>query len=248
MLLDHYQTIADAIVHVFYPLAEVIIHDLATGKICFIAGNISKKKVGDPSVIAADIHIALFSSEKITYLKLENETLIKSIAIPIWQSEEIVALVCLIVDISLLQKFNDLMKYFLPNNISLSHDVLSKDDWQDKLLLAIHAFLNDRGLHFHSIHNSQEKESTFFLYQTKNFNEKKAAKEIPKVFQEFNDLFKKVLPENLSSNLENEKLEHVILKFLNEFLLKKGWNIVQLDEMQQQEIICYLYSKINISE
>ena len=34
------------------PLIEVIIHDLVSGKICYINGNLSKRKVGDSSLLA----------------------------------------------------------------------------------------------------------------------------------------------------------------------------------------------------
>lgn len=45
--LDNFRAIADAIATLFFPHAEVVLHDLRTQKIDHIANNLSKRAVGD---------------------------------------------------------------------------------------------------------------------------------------------------------------------------------------------------------
>lgn len=47
--LDNFRTIADAIATLFYPHAEVVLHDLRTQKVDYIANNLSKRVIGDDS-------------------------------------------------------------------------------------------------------------------------------------------------------------------------------------------------------
>src|SRR3990167_1194238 len=49
--LDNYRTIADAIATLFFPHAEVVLHDLRTQKVDYIANNISKRVIGDDAAL-----------------------------------------------------------------------------------------------------------------------------------------------------------------------------------------------------
>ena len=47
--LDNYRAISDAIATLFFPHAEVVLHDLRTQKVDYIANNLSKREIGDDS-------------------------------------------------------------------------------------------------------------------------------------------------------------------------------------------------------
>ncbi|PTT69299.1 hypothetical protein DBR26_11845, partial [Pseudomonas sp. HMWF007] len=47
--LDNFRAIADAIATLFFPHAEVVLHDLRTQKVDYIANNLSKRVIGDES-------------------------------------------------------------------------------------------------------------------------------------------------------------------------------------------------------
>lgn len=49
--LDNFRAIADAIATLFFPHAEVVLHDLRTQKIDHIANNLSKRAVGDDAAL-----------------------------------------------------------------------------------------------------------------------------------------------------------------------------------------------------
>src|ERR1700722_19493066 len=48
---SHFSNIAQAISHLLYPHGEVVIHDLKTGCIAAIFNNLSKRKIGDESLL-----------------------------------------------------------------------------------------------------------------------------------------------------------------------------------------------------
>ncbi|SCW75403.1 YheO-like PAS domain-containing protein [Pseudomonas sp. NFACC52] len=45
--LENFRTIAGAIATLFYPHAEVVLHDLRSQKVDYIANNLSKREIGD---------------------------------------------------------------------------------------------------------------------------------------------------------------------------------------------------------
>ena len=51
VLLARYQGFCDAIAAIFFPYAEVVVHDLGTQSVVYIANNISKRMLGDASAL-----------------------------------------------------------------------------------------------------------------------------------------------------------------------------------------------------
>jgi len=49
--LHRYRPICDAIAALFQPYVEVVLHELATDKAVYIAGNFSKRVLGEPSLL-----------------------------------------------------------------------------------------------------------------------------------------------------------------------------------------------------
>lgn len=45
--LELLQSVADGIAALFFPNVEVVIHDLSTNKVAYLANNLSKRKPGD---------------------------------------------------------------------------------------------------------------------------------------------------------------------------------------------------------
>ena len=52
--LHRYRPICDAIAALFQPYVEVVLHELATDKAVYIAGNFSKRVLGEPFRIVGD--------------------------------------------------------------------------------------------------------------------------------------------------------------------------------------------------
>ena len=49
--LSNFRAIADAIATLFFPHAEVVLHDLRSQKIDYIANNLSKREIGDDAAL-----------------------------------------------------------------------------------------------------------------------------------------------------------------------------------------------------
>ncbi|MCF3992301.1 transcriptional regulator DauR, partial [Pseudomonas aeruginosa] len=49
--LENYRAIADGIATLFFPHAEVVLHDLRSQRVDYIANNLSKREVGDDSAL-----------------------------------------------------------------------------------------------------------------------------------------------------------------------------------------------------
>lgn len=176
MNLSKYTPLCDAIVLLLEPLVEVAIHDLETETICYISGRLSKRKVGDPSLlIGDDLEHDLAA---MTYSKLNfDQRLIKAISVPVDKKY----LICINCDVSVFSQMQQLSSAFLSSSPMAMPESLFKNDWQEQLHHAIHLYLDEQGWRFALLTQKQKKELVYYLYQHHAFNEKKAADYIANV-------------------------------------------------------------------
>lgn len=176
--IDYIIDLSNAMVQLMHPLLEIVIHDLKSGTICYINGCLSKRIIGDPSLIdAKDIDEDI---NEIAYSKLSFDgRLIKSISVPIEEKW----LVCINCDISIFNQMKDLGELFVKNLQQHKPESLFKNDWQEKLHLFIHSFINEKAWNFNELSNSQKKELIKHLFNNDAFNEKKAADYIAKTLK-----------------------------------------------------------------
>jgi len=176
MSISNYISFCDAIVLLMKPLIEVVIHDLSSGKICYINGNLSKRKIGDLSYLEPNILDG--NIDQIVYPKINFDgKLIKSISVPL----ENKYLLCINADVSIFSQMNDLSKVFLNIDIKDQPESLFKNDWQEKLHVTIQAFLQKHGLKFDQLNNLQKKQLAKYLFELGAFAEKNAADYIAEV-------------------------------------------------------------------
>lgn len=176
-------TIAQGLCQLMGPLVETVIHDLPTGKIVFIEGSLSKRQVGDPSLLDGDASLeeALTGS---VYSKLNFDgKLFKSISIPIKQDNRVVALLCINYDVTLFQEVNALTNKLLGNMPSKKPEALFKNDWQDRINEFIHQFLKTNNLQFSTLNNKDKNKIVRMLHEQGAFAEKNAADYIAKTLQ-----------------------------------------------------------------
>ena len=170
MNISQYITLCDSIVLLMRPLIEVTIHDLALGKIYYINGNLSKRKVGDLSLL--DPGEFEKNIDQIIYPKVNFDgRLIKSISVPVdnkW-------LICINADASVFSQMKNLGEMFLNTRKESQPESLFKNDWQEKLHVAIDNFLKDQGLKFDELNQFQKKNLIKHLFKLGAFAEKNAA-------------------------------------------------------------------------
>lgn len=162
-------------VQLMHPLIEIVIHEIDSNKIVYLNGSLSARKVGDPSLLDQN---ALYDVEQIIYPKINFDgKLIKSISVPL----ENKWLLCINCDISVFSKMQSLSEVILQSVGATQPNALFVNDWQEKLHIAIHDYLQKHHLTFENLHSSDKKELVKYLLDLGAFNEKKAADYVAKI-------------------------------------------------------------------
>ena len=178
MQISHYEALFSALVRLMQPLVEIVVHDLRSQTICFIEGELSRRSLGDPSLLQADE--LLENLDKIVYPKLNFDgRLIKSISVPLGKKW----LVCINCDVSVFNHMHNLSEQFLAEQKTPMLESLFKNDWQEKLHVAIHSFLEQRSWNFNTLSHAQKKLVVQHVYALGAFQEKNAADYVAKVLK-----------------------------------------------------------------
>ena len=178
MTISNYIPLCNAVVLLMKPLVEVVIHDLASDTICYVNGNLSKRKVGKPSLLETKEFEA--NIDKIIYPKINFDgRLIKSISIPV----ENKWLICINCDISIFNQMKNLGEIFLNHDKINKPESLFKNDWQEKLHIAIHSFLREKNWNFNDLNAHKNKELIKHLFDIGAFAEKNAADYVAQVLK-----------------------------------------------------------------
>lgn len=176
MDISIYIPLCNSMALLFQPLVEIVIHDLSSGTIYYINGDLSKRKVGDPSLLEPEEFEK--NIDKFVYPKINFDgRLIKSISVPVdnkW-------LICINADVSLFHQMKHLGELFLNVQHINQPESLFKNDWQEKLHVVIHDFLQAQKWNFNTLNTHQKKEITKHLFDNGAFSEKNAADYIARV-------------------------------------------------------------------
>lgn len=170
MPFSRYIPICNALVLLLKPLVEIVIHNLESERICYIAGNLSQRSIGDLSLLERDeLETNL---DQITYPKINFDgRLVKSISVPVEDN----LLICINCDVSVFSQMKQLSQCLLISTQPDMPESLFKNDWQEKLHHVIHTYLNEKAWRFDSLTQKQKKEVVYYLYQQEAFKEKNAA-------------------------------------------------------------------------
>jgi len=172
-MLSNYIPICDAIVQLMVPLVEVVIHDINQNSIVYINGKLSKRKVGNASLLDTE---ELKHIDQIVYPKVNFDgRLVKSISVIL----EGKYLLCINCDISIFNKMQELSSVFL--QMGNQPQSLFTNDWQEKLHVSIHAYLQNHNLSFDHLSQNEKKALAKHLFDLGAFHEKNAADYIAKV-------------------------------------------------------------------
>lgn len=163
--------LCDAIVELFSPLAEVVIHDLDKNGIYYIKGELSNRAIGDPSFLdLAQIKNQHWANQRYSKHHIDGR-LVKSISIPYPENK----MICLNCDVSIFQSMRTLAEKFLENPQHQNQaDKLFKNDWQEKVHVAIHQYLTEQHWQLSQLNSQQKKQLLHHLYQLGVFEQKKS--------------------------------------------------------------------------
>lgn len=116
--LDNFRAIADAIATLFFPHAEVVLHDLRTQKIDHIANNLSKRAVGDDAALEDLLENTPDERNIGPYEKLNwDGQKIRSVSTVLRDAEGTpIAVLCLNLNISLFETAKQALDLFLSSS------------------------------------------------------------------------------------------------------------------------------------
>ena len=182
--LDNFRAIADAIATLFFPHAEVVIHDLRTQKIDYIANNISKREVGDDAALE-DMLSGEVSERNIgPYEKLNwDGQKIRSLSSVLRDSQgHPLAVLCINLNISLFENAKAALDLFLsPSKLIPQPDSLFRDDWQERINTFLHNWLRERQLGLNLLTREHKRELVLALHAEGAFKGKSASNYVANV-------------------------------------------------------------------
>ncbi|AJO76721.1 MULTISPECIES: transcriptional regulator [Pseudomonas] len=182
--LDNFRAIADAIATLFFPHAEVVLHDLRTQKIDYIANNISKREVGDDA--ALDDMLGEDANERNIgpYEKLNwDGQKIRSLSTVLRDGKgQPLAVLCINLNISLFENAKAALDLFLsPSKLIPQPDSLFRDDWQERINTFLHNWLRERQLGLNLLTREHKRELVLALHAEGAFKGKSAANYVANV-------------------------------------------------------------------
>lgn len=141
--LSRYFSAADAIAALFRPHVEVVIHDLASTTVAYIANPVSKRRVGDSS-IGERFDEAVLERDVIgPYRKVSRDgrNLRSTTAVLRDDTGQAVAMMCINFDVSALERIGEQVASlaFLPGSLE-PHAPFFHDNWRQALERAISQF------------------------------------------------------------------------------------------------------------
>jgi predicted transcriptional regulator YheO len=182
--LDNYRAIADAIATLFFPHAEVVLHDLRTQQVDYIANNLSKRRVGDDAALED-----LLSDERDErnigpYEKLNwDGQKIRSVSTVLRDGKGTpIAVLCINLNISLFESAKAALDLFLSSSKLIPQpDALFRDDWQERINTFLHSWLRQRQLGLNLLTREHKRELVEALHAEGAFKGKSAANYVANV-------------------------------------------------------------------
>lgn len=182
--LDNFRAIADAIAMLFFPHAEVVLHDLRTQKIDHIANNLSKRAVGDDAALEDMLSGEVDERNIGPYEKLNwDGQKIRSVSTVLRDSKGTpVAVLCLNLNISMFERAKQALDLFLSaSKLIPQPDALFRDDWQERINTFLHSWLQQRQLGLNLLTREHKRELVEALHNEGAFKGKSAANYVANV-------------------------------------------------------------------
>jgi D-arginine utilization repressor len=175
--LDRYRRIADGIAALFFPFAEVVIHDLATQTVAYIANNLSKREAGDDSALdeftAPMIENVTGPYEKTNWDGRQMRCV--SVLVP-GESSGPIGVVCINFNIAAFSDVKHALDLFVTGaGLVRPPEELFRDDWQARINTFLHTWLRERRLALNTLSRKHKRELVEALYAQGGFNGKSTA-------------------------------------------------------------------------
>jgi predicted transcriptional regulator YheO len=170
--------VAESISRLFYPYAEVVVHDLKIGRIAAIYNNFSKRSVGDESLIEELEDISELPDIFPIYAKVgwDGKKLKSSTATLRDCKGKAIGLLCINLDLSKWEEMHELLGEWLKSaDEKKQPKVLFKDDWREKINRYVAAYLKKEGVTLKALSKEKKRQLVAILHQEGAFHAKNGA-------------------------------------------------------------------------
>jgi predicted transcriptional regulator YheO len=167
----------------FFPYAEVVVHDLSTQTIAYIANNLSKREIGDDSALEELHHTG---SEKTLgpYEKLNwDGRRMRCVSTLLFDdAAQAVGMMCTNFNIAVFEDIRGALDRFMTGvGVVAQPDELFRDDWQERINKFLHVWLKERQLSLNTLSRDHRSELVEALHAEGAFKGKSAANYVANV-------------------------------------------------------------------
>ncbi len=180
--LSRYIPIADALARLFHPNIEVVVHDILSDCVFYIAGSFSGRKPGDISLLKLNDQSVLENETVIgPYEKAgEKGQRIRSVTSVLRDDDGIeLGLMCINLDYSMYEPVLDLLEGLIrPVQTQAHPELLFQNDWRDQIKLEIRSYLLKNSLTLETLTPESRKKMMAHLDAKGLFYAKKSIEQI----------------------------------------------------------------------
>lgn len=183
LLLSRYAHVADGIATLFFPYAEVVIHDLHSQTVVHLANNLSRRELGDESGLE-DIAETAHDRTVGPYEKLNwDGRHMRCISTALYgDNGKASGVMCINFNISVFEGMRSALDLFLKGvGVVPQPPELFKDDWQERINAFLHDWLHEHQLALNTLTRSHRRALVEALHAHGAFQGKSAANYIASV-------------------------------------------------------------------
>ncbi len=175
--------LADGIAALLFPFAEVVVHDLTTQTIVHLANNLSRRAIGDGTALD-DLEFEDDESVIGPYEKRNwDGGRMRAISICLRDDQHRpIGVLCVNVAISGFEQARATLELLASGvRVAPQPERLFRDDWQDKVIAFLHAWLESRRLALGALTREQKRELILALEASGAFRGRNAVPYVAKV-------------------------------------------------------------------
>jgi predicted transcriptional regulator YheO len=182
-LLVKSKAFADGVAALFFPYAEVVVHDLHSQRVVYIANNLSRREIGDDSALE---RAELSAKEPVIgpYAKRNYDgATMRSVSIVVNNSAgNAIGLVCINLNIGVFEQAHAALEQFVSGaRLTRQPQAIFQDDWQERINTFIHAWLGQRRAALNLLTREQKRALVQELFASGAFNGRSAAEYIARI-------------------------------------------------------------------
>ena len=182
-LLERYAHVADSITTLFFPFAEVVIHDLSDQTVAYLSNNLSKREIGDDAALE-DVEETTRNKLLGPYEKVNwDGRRMRCVSMALFDDDGHAAgVMCINFNIAAFDDMQATLDLFLRGaGVIAQPEELFKDDWQERINTFLHGWLRERQVALNSLTREHRRELVEALHAEGAFKGKSAANYVAKV-------------------------------------------------------------------